>query len=227
MRASGFWLDRTIDEYLGEAIDRTPDKLALTAYRADREAPRRFNYRELGDLVSRAAGALRALGVGRGDVVAVQLPNWWEFVVTALACGRLGAVVNPLMPIFRERELAYMLGFAHARVCVAPKRFRGFDHAAMAEDLKAELSELQHVIVVENRRPCAGGRRDPHRRRQWQASGDRCDGPPAGARDPNVHGLLQTAGHRHLRRRAGSASVTWPARTTRVISASMAGPRMC
>lgn len=149
MRASGFWLDRTIDEYLGEAIDRTPDKLALTAYRADREAPRRFSYRELGDLVSCAAGALRALGVGRGDVVAVQLPNWWEFVVTALACGRLGAVVNPLMPIFRERELSYMLGFAQARVFVVPKRFRGFDHAAMAEGLKAELPALRHVIVVD------------------------------------------------------------------------------
>ena len=42
---------------------------------------------------------------GPGDIVALQVPNWWEFVVTSLACGRIGAVVNPLMPIFREREL--------------------------------------------------------------------------------------------------------------------------
>ena len=39
------------------------------------------SWRELGDLVARAAAALRRLGVARGDVVAVQLPNWWEFVV--------------------------------------------------------------------------------------------------------------------------------------------------
>ena len=100
-------------------------------------------------MVERAAGALRGLGVGRGDVVAVQLPNWWEFVVTALACGRLGAVVNPLMPIFRERELSYMLGFADAKVLVVPKLFRGFDHEAMAEGMRAGLPKLEHVIVVD------------------------------------------------------------------------------
>ena len=149
MRAGGFWLDRTVDEYLIEAIARTPDKLALAAHRADRDGMRRFSYRELGDLVSRAAGALRALGVGRGDVVAVQLPNWWEFAVTALACGRLGAVVNPLMPIFRERELSYMLGFAEAKLLIVPKVFRGFDHEAMADALRAELPKLQQVVVVD------------------------------------------------------------------------------
>ncbi len=149
MRAGGFWLDRTIDEYLVEAIARTPDKLALVADRVDRAELGRLTYRELGDMVSRAAGSLHALGVGHGDVVAAQLPNWWEFVVTALACGRLGAVFNPLMPIFRERELSYMLDFAEAKVFVVPKVFRGFDHAAMAENLKAQLPALQHVIVVD------------------------------------------------------------------------------
>lgn len=149
MRAGGYWLDRTLDEYLVNAIARTPDKPALIAHRADREHLQRFSYRELGDRVSRAAGALRALGVGAGDVVAVQLPNWWEFAVTALACGRIGAVVNPLMPIFRERELSYMLGFAEAKVLIVPKLFRGFDHEAMAAALRAELPRLQHVVVVD------------------------------------------------------------------------------
>ena len=89
------------------------------------------------------------LGVGPGDVVALQLPNWWEFVVTALACGRIGAVVNPLMPIFRERELEFMLGFAEAKVLVVPASFRNFDHEAMAERLKRELPKLEHVLVVD------------------------------------------------------------------------------
>ena len=40
-----------------------------------------------------------------GDVVSFQLPNWWEFVALYLATVRLGAVANPLMPIFRRREL--------------------------------------------------------------------------------------------------------------------------
>ncbi len=149
MRAGGFWVDRTIDEYLVEAIARTPGKSAVIGYRVDRPTPTRLSYAELGDKVARAAAALRRLGVGRGDVIAVQLPNWWEFVVVALAGGRLGAVVNPLMPIFRERELGFMLGFAEAKVLVVPRLFRGFGHEAMAAGMRADLPKLEHLIVVD------------------------------------------------------------------------------
>ncbi len=149
MRESGFWLDSSYDEFLVRAIADTPDKPALVAYRADREGARRFSWREFGDLVARCAASLRALGVGAGDIVGVQLPNWWEFVVVSLACNRIGAVVNPLMPIFREREMGYMLGFAEAKVLVVPRSFRGFDHAAMGQALKRDCPKLQHVIVVD------------------------------------------------------------------------------
>ncbi|MDB5859183.1 MAG: cyclohexanecarboxylate-CoA ligase, partial [Ramlibacter sp.] len=144
-RAGGYWLDTTFDAYLAQAVGNTPDKLAVTAYRADRPEPRRLTYRELGDSVARCAAALRRLGVGRGDVVAVQLPNWWEFAVVTLAGWRVGAIVNPLMPIFRERELEFMLGFAEAKLLVVPKTFRGHDHEAMARDLQEKLPHLRHV----------------------------------------------------------------------------------
>ncbi len=77
------------------------------------------------------AGALAARGVGHGDVVSFQLPNWWEFTVLHLACLKLGAVSNPLMVIFRERELTFMLGLARSKVLVVPASFRGFDYPAM------------------------------------------------------------------------------------------------
>ena len=149
MRAQGFWTDTSYDALLEQAVGRTPDKAALVACRADREQPRRIGYRELGDLVARAAGALRSRGVVAGDIVAVQLPNWWEFVVVSLAANRIGAVVNPLMPIFRERELSYMLGFAGPKVLVVPRSFRGFDHEAMARGLRKDLPALEHVFVVD------------------------------------------------------------------------------
>lgn len=149
MRAEGFWVDTPYDALLQQTIAATPAKPALVGYRADRSDVRRLTYAELGDAVARAAAALRGLGVQGGDIVAVQLPNWCEFVVVSLAANRIGAVVNPLMPIFRERELSYMLGFAEAKVLVVPKVFRGFDHAAMAYGLQRELPKLQHVIVVD------------------------------------------------------------------------------
>ena len=123
MREAGFWVDKSYDEFLQGTIARTPDKLALIADRADRSEKRRFTYAELGDRVARAAASLKRLGVGRGDVISVQLPNWWEFAVVALAALRVGAVVNPLMPIFRERELSYMLDFAETKVLRRPEGF--------------------------------------------------------------------------------------------------------
>ncbi len=149
MRAGGYWLDQSFDDFIVEAASRTPDKPALVGYRADRADVRRFTWRHFADSVAHCAAGLQDLGIGAGDIVAVQLPNWWEFVVVSMAANRIGAVVNPLMPIFRERELGYMLGFAGARLLVVPKAFRGFDHAAMARGLQRELPALRHVVIVD------------------------------------------------------------------------------
>ena len=92
----------------------------------------RLSYEEVDRLSDILALQLAKLGVGRGDVVSFQLPNWWEFSVLHLACLKLGAVSNPLMIIFRERELRFMLRLAETKVFVVPAAFRGFDYAGMA-----------------------------------------------------------------------------------------------
>jgi cyclohexanecarboxylate-CoA ligase len=148
-REAGYWLDKTVDQLLSEAIARTPEKISIVADRADREQALRLTYRELGNLVDRAASSLNRLGVGPRDVVTVQLPNWWEFVVTALACSKIGAVFNPVMPILRERELLYVLNFCESKVFIVPKIYRGFAYAAMAEGMRGELHHLKHLIVVD------------------------------------------------------------------------------
>ena len=100
--ARGFWRDRTINDDLDAAVAQRPDKHALTAVERETGAVRRFTYRELATLADRVAVGLSRLGVGRNDVVAMQLPNGWRFTVLYLACSRIGAVLNPLMPIFRS-----------------------------------------------------------------------------------------------------------------------------
>lgn len=149
MRARGFWIDKNYDEFLQQTIAATPAKLALMADRADRAEAKRFTYAELGDMISRAAAALQRLGVGPGDIISVQLPNWWEFAVITLAAFRVGAVINPLMPIFREHELSYMLDFAGSKMLIVPKQFRGFDHEIMANSLRPKLPKLKHVFIVD------------------------------------------------------------------------------
>ncbi|QPF87373.1 AMP-binding protein [Bradyrhizobium genosp. L] len=148
-RRAGYWLDKTVDQLLSEAAAKAPDKVAIVADRADRDQKRRLSYAELERLADRAASSLLRLGVGRGDIVTVQLPNWWEFVVTAFACSKIGAVMNPVMPILRERELLYILNFCEAKVFIVPKAYRGFDYVAMAQGMRSELPHLKQVVVVD------------------------------------------------------------------------------
>ena len=119
---------------------RKPEETALVAWRTEEEAETRLTWRQLARRAAAAARALERRGRGAGDVVSFQLPNWWEFVALYLATVRLGAVANPLMPIFRRRELAFMLRLAESRVFIAPERFRGFDHGALARERRRRAS---------------------------------------------------------------------------------------
>ena len=148
MVAQGLWHDRTINDELDACAAACPDQTALTAVQVEGGAVQRFSYRELARMADRIAVGLTRLGVGRNDVVACQLPNWWQFTLTYLACSRIGAVINPLMHIFRERELSFMLKHGEAKVVIVPKLFRGFDFEAMVTGLQPTLPDLKHVVVV-------------------------------------------------------------------------------
>ncbi len=148
MIAQGFWHDRTINDSLDACVAQCPDKLALTAVQVETGNVQRFTYRELARMADRIAVGLTRLGVGKNDIVACQLPNWWQFTLTYLACSRIGAVMNPLMHIFRERELSFMLKHGEAKVMIVPKTFRGFDFEKMVTDLQPSLPDLKHVVVV-------------------------------------------------------------------------------
>lgn len=153
MIEQGFWHDRTINDDLDACVAACPDKLALTAHRVDAGDVKRFSYRELARMADRVAVGLHRLGVRQNDIVACQLPNWWQFTLTYLACSRLGAVVNPLMHIFRERELGFMLKHGQAKVLITPKVFRGFDFEQMANSLKRSIPEIAQLVIVDGSGP--------------------------------------------------------------------------
>ncbi|MBC7182653.1 MAG: AMP-binding protein, partial [Marinobacter sp.] len=98
--------------------------------------------------VTRMAAGLAGMGIGKGDVVACQLPNWWQTTALHLACMRIGAILNPLMPIFRERELRFMLGHGEAKLLVIPKVFRNFDYENMVEGILDDLPKLKTLLVI-------------------------------------------------------------------------------
>jgi cyclohexanecarboxylate-CoA ligase len=149
----GLWPGRTLVDFFDDAVARNPDKIAITGHNSSSGDVTTLSYRQMHRLVNRMALGLARLGVGRGEVVSCQLPNWWQFAALHLACIRIGAITNPLMPIFRQRELGYMLGFAESRILVIPRRFRGFDYPAMADELRHALPHLAQVLVVGDTHP--------------------------------------------------------------------------
>ena len=146
---AGFWPDRTINDYLNDTLVSRPDARYLTAYRADQAEPVTLTYSELSSIVDDIAAQLGRIGVQHGDVVSFQVPNWWQFIAIHLACVRAGAISNPLMPIFRERELEFMVGRSGSKVLIVPKTFRGFDHEKLAKRMKEKLAGLEHVVVID------------------------------------------------------------------------------
>jgi cyclohexanecarboxylate-CoA ligase len=111
-------------------------------------ADRAWSWRQLADATAAARAELQARGVGPGEPVAYQLANRLEFVALSLAIIECGATCMPLMPIFRERELEFMLAAAAPRVLYVPDRFRGHDHRAMAQGIAPRVPSLQHVLAI-------------------------------------------------------------------------------
>ena len=148
MLKQGYWLNQTILDFLRSAVEKNPDKTALVSVKVENQTEQSFSYQQLWDMTNKIALGLKQLGVEKNDVVSCQLPNWWEFTLLHLACSRIGAVLNPLMPIFRERELEFMLKHAESKVFVVPQTFRNFNHEQLANQLQNKLDSLKHVVVV-------------------------------------------------------------------------------
>lgn len=140
--SQGYWRGLTLNTYLDRAVARHPDKVAIV------DPKGRVTYAELGRMVERLALGFLALGIQKGDVVTVQLPNWAEFVFIHLALTRIGAVTNPLLPIYRHRELTYMTGLAESVAIVIPAEFRRYDYPQMLADIRGDLPKLKYAFVV-------------------------------------------------------------------------------
>ncbi len=107
-----------------------------------------ISYRAIYEESVRLAQSLRELGVGPGDVVSFQLPNWREAVAIDIAVSMLGAIINPVIPIYRGRELAFILADCRSKVLFIPREFRRYDYPAMIQKLLPDLPELQMVVTV-------------------------------------------------------------------------------
>jgi cyclohexanecarboxylate-CoA ligase len=146
-RAQGIGRDLTAVGDLRRWRRDIPASVAITAGCTD-SGIRYITYEEYAQYVERLAGALHELGVGPGQVVAIQLPNWWQTSALVLACARLGAVIAPVATTVRPHELESILAMLRASVCVTVDRWADFDHSAALADIATRLPYLRHRVVL-------------------------------------------------------------------------------
>jgi acyl-CoA synthetase (AMP-forming)/AMP-acid ligase II len=138
---AGLWSTETFHDLLVRRVEENPDKVFAT------DGTRSLTFRELFDAGQRLAVGLHRQGLRRGDPVAVQLPNWVEFIQVLTALSRLGVIMVPIMPIYRREDVSYVLSNAGIRTVFTPANFGKFGYLDMYLGLRREHPELTIVVA--------------------------------------------------------------------------------
>ena len=142
--AEGLWDDRSLGEVLAPGLEANPGQ-AMNVH--SRVRPSRGTYAEVEHEARRFAAGLLGHGIGSGDVVACQLPNWREAVAVMWGATFLGAVIVPIVHYYGRKEVDYILERTGVRAFVLPARFGRLEFLADAADRPA-LKSLDLLAVV-------------------------------------------------------------------------------
>jgi acyl-CoA synthetase (AMP-forming)/AMP-acid ligase II len=158
-----------------ELIERraaaTPDRIMLF------DGDRTTTFAQYQTMVERAAAGLHALGIGAGDHVSWQLPTWTESAALVGALCRIGAIQNPMLPIYRYREVSFIAKQTACKLLITPSTWNNFDYAALAEQV-AGKNDGMHTLVADH----------------WNPDGDPETLPSFDADDDPVRWIFYTSG---------------------------------
>src|SRR5437868_14502530 len=144
----GFWSDESLGSLLAAGLhDAASEPFAV---RSDRN-PYRGTLGTVDALARRVATGLRARGVGAGDVIAFQLPNWVEAAATFYATTFLGAVVVPIVHFYGPKDVGYILRKTKVKALVTADRFGHQDFLVNLAGIRATLPDLEWVAIVGDR----------------------------------------------------------------------------
>ena len=127
----------TLPQILEQSAVNAPDFTALIYFGS------RISYRELLDHVNRLAAGLQALGVQKGDRVALMMPNCPQFVIAYFGALRAGAIVSATSSMYTARESAHQWHDAGARIVIADRRLY-----PVVQDAVAHVPSVQHIVTT-------------------------------------------------------------------------------
>jgi cyclohexanecarboxylate-CoA ligase len=138
---------RSVWELIERRAEASPERVML--YDGDRTT----TFAQYRDLVERAAAGYAALGVGPGTAVSWQLPTWTESAVLVGALCRLGARQNPMLPIYRHKEVSFIARQTGCELLVTPSEWNGFAYAELAAQVAVELGGTTRTLVADRHNP--------------------------------------------------------------------------
>ncbi len=142
-RASGYWSDRLLTDFLQQAVQQSPDKLAVKDPRFGS-----LTYQQLATQSWRLAAALKGYGVKQGDRFVVALPNWQQVPIFVLALDYLGAV-GVHMPITGgEREFAGVFAVSGAKGIVVPELLKDKNFVSLVDRAAKDCPQTSIRITV-------------------------------------------------------------------------------
>jgi acyl-CoA synthetase (AMP-forming)/AMP-acid ligase II len=141
-RDEGLWRDGSAAALLDHWADTTPTRRFVS------DGTTELDYATLRERAYGLGATLLRRGVRPGDRVAMQLPNWAEFVVSYLALARIGAVMVPIMTVYRHTEVDHVLRNSGAVAAITTGEFRGFDHAEMFRGLQTTCPALATLVIA-------------------------------------------------------------------------------
>jgi len=139
-------LEQTIGENLRETARRHPGADAVISP----QEGVRWRYAEFDERVDRAASALQAAGLAKGDRVGLWSPNRSEWVLLQYATARAGVILVNVNPAYRTSELAFALRQSGCRMLVAAPSFKSSDYRAMTEEVRGDLPGLEQVLFFDS-----------------------------------------------------------------------------
>lgn len=151
--ANGWWGTKTIEHYLQDLVERTPDKIAVIdpANKAAlcNTAFSTLTYKQLDEQVNKVANSLLEKGIGKDDIVAIQLPNIVELVITYFAVLRVGAISSPLPVQFREFESTQLLQSLEAKAVITMHDINNRQYAQMYYELQQQTPSVETIFTFD------------------------------------------------------------------------------
>jgi len=148
----GWWKSETITDLFLRNVHQNPDAPALVDPANRTEFTNghftRLTYNDLLTTVDRLAIGLVRLGVGKDDIVMVQLPNIVELVEVYLAVARIGAIISPLPVQYRTHELRQVLGITQPKAFITTTHFMGTNYVEMLQGVLPEFPSVQAIIAI-------------------------------------------------------------------------------